>query len=168
MGKKVYTFEETKMKKIMKAVLGISFVLYICVLIVILFFRPSRDAFDLSFLEYIRYSINIVPFRTIGTYVKAIFNGSMNLDIPLKNLGGNLILFLPMGVYIPFLIKKMNSIKLYFIFIISLIFFVEIIQLLTKRGSFDIDDLILNIIGAFIGFAIWKTKFIQKLIKKVK
>ncbi|MGX9134968.1 VanZ family protein [Rummeliibacillus sp. JY-2-4R] len=32
----------------------------------------------------------------------------------------------------------------------------EVIQLVTKRGSFDIDNFILNMLGALIGFKIWK------------
>jgi glycopeptide antibiotics resistance protein len=41
---------------------------------------------------------------------------------------------------------------------------VELIQLITRRGSFDIDDLILNMFGALVGFIAWKTKLVQKLL----
>lgn len=163
---KEYFTKGGKMKKAIKIILGISFIFYIFILIVILFMRPSGYVYDKSFIEYIRHSINIIPFKTIGTYVKAIFNGNMNMDIPIKNLGGNLILFLPMGIYLPFLVRKMNSLKLYSIFMVSFLFGVEAVQLITRRGSFDIDDFILNILGALIGFAIWKTKFVQKLLNQ--
>ena len=152
------------MKKSIKVIIGISFIFYIFVLIVILFLKPRGYVDDMSFIEYVRYSINIFPFKTISTYVKALFNGNMNIDIPVKNLGGNFILFLPMGVYLPFLTKKMNALKSYSIFMISLLFSVEIMQLITRRGSFDIDDFILNMLGAFIGFTIWKTELVQKLL----
>lgn len=37
-----------------------------------------------------------------------------------------------------------------------IILFVEVIQFLFGRGSFDIDDIILNMVGIFIGYVIWK------------
>jgi glycopeptide antibiotics resistance protein len=43
---------------------------------------------------------------------------------------------------------------------------IEVLQLLTRRGSFDIDDIILNTLGALIGLTIWKTKAIQYILNK--
>ena len=150
------------MKKTIKITIGISFIFYIFALIVVLFLRPRGYFSGIPFIEYVRYSINIIPFKTISTYVQALLNGNMNIDIPVKNLYGNLILFLPMGIYLPLVTKKMNTLKPYSIFMISFLFCIEIMQLITRRGSFDIDDFILNMFGAFIGFRIWKTEFIQK------
>ena len=111
-------------------------------------------------------SSNFVPFKTISTYIKAIFSGSMNIDIPIKNLVGNFIMFLPMGIYLPYFIKKINKVSVFSIAMIILLFVIEVIQLVTKRGSFDIDDFILNMLGALIGLGIyWKMKVVQKLLK---
>ena len=155
------------MKKAFKIIISISFIFYLFALIVILFLQ-SRG-FDwrssLPLLEYIKTSSNIVPFKTIFTYVTAIFNGRMNIDIPIKNLVINLLLFLPMGIYLPLFIKKINKTSLFSIYAIALLFIVEVVQLLTKRGSFDIDDFILNMVGALIGFAVWKMKVVQRLLK---
>mgnify|MGYP003415948985 FL=1 len=57
-------------------------------------------------MEYIKYSSNFIPIRTISEYIKAIFEGSINIDISIKNLVGNLILFSPMGIYLPYFIKN--------------------------------------------------------------
>ena len=43
----------------------------------------------------------------------------------------------------------------------AIILFVEVIQFLFGRGSFDIDDIILNMVGISIGYVIWKLKPIQ-------
>ncbi len=96
--------------------------------------------------------------------MKAMFDDSMNIDIPIKNLGGNILPFFPMRIYLHYFIKKINNISAFSISIIILLFVFEIIQLVTKRGSFDIDDFILNMLGAIIGFRIWQTKFIKKLV----
>ena len=153
------------MKKAIKAIFVISFIFYLVVLVSILFFRGSIFYSDMSLLEYIKYSTNVIPFKSIIRYIKALFDGSMNMSIPITNIAGNLILFLPMGIYLPFFIKKINKIGIYSICIIVVIFLVELIQLLTRRGIFDIDDLILNMSGALIGYVIWKNKIIQALLK---
>ncbi len=41
---------------------------------------------------------------------------------------------------------------------------VEALQLLLQIGVFDIDDFILNLLGAALGYGIWKWKPIQKFI----
>lgn len=154
------------MKKEFKFLFRLSFIFYLCALTFILFlgFR-AHIWYEPSLLAYIKNSSNFIPFLTISIYFESIREGSLNLDIPLKNLVGNFILFLPMGVYLPFFIKKLNNIWIFSISMIALLFIVEITQLVTRRGSFDIDDFILNLPGALIGFGIWKTKAVQKLLK---
>ena len=49
--------------------------------------------------------------------------------------------------------------------IIILILLVEIFQFLTFSGSADIDDIILNTIGAIIGYIIVQSKFVKKILK---
>lgn len=154
------------MKKTIMIIITISFIFYAIILIAILFLRPSRFTWGLTFFEYLKYSTNIIPLRTVGTYIRAIIDGSMNLNIPIKNLVGNLILFLPMGIYLPYFIKNLSSIKSYSIAIVIILFAVEVIQVTTRRGSFDVDDFILNMLGALIGFAIWKTKFVQIILSE--
>lgn len=109
---------------------------------------------DVSFIEYIQFSSNFVPFQTISIYFNALFDGSMNIDIPIKNLFGNLLMFLPMGIYLPYFLRKLNKLGTFTISIIILLLSIEVIQLVTRLGSFDIDDLILNMVGALIGFGI--------------
>ena len=48
----------------------------------------------------------------------------------------------------------MDKIATFSIAIIILVFIIEVVQLVTRIGSFDIDDFILNILGALIGFGI--------------
>ncbi|PAC32741.1 VanZ family protein [Caldifermentibacillus hisashii] len=159
------------MKKVVKIIFGISFIFYLLALVMLLFvgvmFVGVRVHIwtDLSLIEYIRTSSNFVPFKTISTYIMAMFDGSLNLGIPIKNLIGNLIMFLPMGIYLPYYIKKINKVGRFTFSMIILLFVIEVTQLVTRRGSFDIDDFILNMVGALIGFGIWKTKIVQRLFK---
>ena len=52
--------------------------------------------------------------------------------------------------------KNLKSFKKYLLTILIISLSVEIIQLLTLTGMFDIDDLILNTIGAAAGFYLFK------------
>ncbi|CEE00686.1 hypothetical protein BT1A1_0838 [Caldibacillus thermoamylovorans] len=159
------------MKKVVKIIFCISFIFYLLALVMLLFigvmFVGVRGHIwtDLSLIEYIRTSSNFVPFKTISTYIMAMFDGSLNLGIPIKNLIGNLIMFLPMEIYLPYYIKKINKVGRFTFSMIILLFVIEVTQLVTRRGSFDIDDFILNMVGALIGFGIWKTKIVQRLFK---
>jgi len=152
------------MKKVFKVIFAISFVFYMFVLFSILYLRPNFQH-GWSYFKYIKYSINIIPFKNISRYITALCTGSMNISTPITNLGGNLILLFPMGFYLPFFIKKIKKVITFSIWMIIIIFFLEVIQLCTGRGAFDIDDIILNTVGAILGFLIWKTKLIQKLLK---
>ena len=67
----------------------------------------------------------------------------------------NILLFVPLGILIPLIWKyfrkwyKMTS----FGFILSLI--IEIVQFITKRGYFELDDILLNTVGALVGYCIY-------------
>jgi glycopeptide antibiotics resistance protein len=145
--------------------MGISFLSYLGALTVLLFFISRGFWSDMPLMEYMKLSSNFVPFKTINGYVLAISNGSMNLIIPIKNLAGNVAAFLPMGIFLPYFIRTLNRIKSFAVTMTVMILSVEIIQLVTRRGSLDIDDFILNIIGALIGFGLWKAMTARKIMK---
>lgn len=153
-------------KKLMSFI-KISFIVYLVVLIYLLFGGSRGMWSDLSIVEYALLQMNLIPFKTIGEYITAIITDSMNLSIPLMNLCGNLFMFLPMGVYLPLFIKKIQDWKSYVLSMSVILFVIEIIQFVFKRGAFDIDDLILNLAGAVIGFVFWNTGFVQKRLGKV-
>ena len=146
-----------KQKKIIK----IIFFVYIIALIFFLFFKSpyrlaERRFFGIFSPEHFN-SCNLIPFKTITAYIKVLINHRMNFDIIVMNLLGNLLLFLPMGVFLPLIFKeKFNKFWKYLVFIIITVIFVEVLQFITFLGSLDIDDFILNVIGAIIGFLIYK------------
>jgi glycopeptide antibiotics resistance protein len=93
-------------------------------------------------------SINLIPFYSITEYISG---STANLkEFAFSNLVGNIVIFIPLGIYLPLLKKdKRVIINLLFIFIVSL--FVEIIQGLLSIGASDIDDIILNCLGGCVG-----------------
>lgn len=81
------------MERVLRVVISISFVFYLFGLILLFFGTRGYLWSDLSLMGYIKRPSNFVPFKTISTYIKAVFDERMNMDIPIKNLVGNFIMF---------------------------------------------------------------------------
>lgn len=90
---------------------------------------------------------NLIPFKTILPYLL----GKNGLLIAALNIGGNIILFLPIGFLLPTLFSRISWIKIISIAIATGII-VEGIQAILHIGIFDIDDVILNGLGLILGF----------------
>ena len=147
------------------------FIIYCLLLITILFLNNeyrmggfqnistfSKEHFETS---------NFMPFATIIGYISGMISNDINTGIVIINLVTNLLLFAPMGFFIPMLFQnKIKNTKQFLIIIIILTFLVEIMQFITYRGSTDIDDIILNTIGASIVYMLMKTKVVKKLLEK--
>lgn len=90
--------------------------------------------------------INLIPF-------KEIFRYDFKSELFKYNVIGNLVMFLPFGYFISNYIKAK---KVSHAFILSAIasLTIEFVQLQIGR-AFDIDDVILNIIGGICGFLIY-------------
>ncbi len=118
--------------------------------------RMGFASYDNYFLQ-LKNNINLIPFRTIAEYAEKYQSGVLSLvRLAIINLAGNVGVFIPLGVFLPMLWKKMRNYKTMFIISSAIILAVEAIQYFTLLGSFDIDDYILNIIGIFIGFLFFK------------
>lgn len=155
--------------KIIKYWLNILFVIYCVLLLVVLFLNnayrrfPALQSFNPFSIEHLK-TINIVPFATITNHLMGIKNNS----ITALNIIVNLILFAPMGFFVPLLFKDKIKNTLNFVFLIILISLsVEILQFITWRGATDIDDIILNTLGACIIYILMKLKLVKRLLNKI-
>ena len=152
------------MKKTFYTILWCAFAVYLLALVWLLFLnRPV--GFSMSISEYFKKTANIVPLRTIIRYVTAYGYGYAKLSV--TNLLGNFLLFLPMGALLPCLFKRVNKFYKVVIIVAATVLLVEILQGLLRVGTPDIDDFILNLSGAMLGYAIWNIPFINKTIKKI-
>ncbi|WP_410985268.1 VanZ family protein [Bacillus cereus] len=122
--------------------------------------RPLFDYFRnvTYFLETgnwnaINHLVNVIPFASTFKYI--INFNHYNLDIWLMNTIGNILIFIPFGFFIPLLFPKVNNWKLTCKLFIKIVFFIELLQLLTFTGIFDVDDIILNTTGGLIGYSIY-------------
>lgn len=155
-------------KKLFSGLVIASAVLYCFALYYILFRLLGREMVVMSedMLDNYNYwnAVNIVPFKTIASYVIAIIDGDAR-GHGIRNLAGNLILLFPLGFYLPFFLKKATSTKFYVVIVAVLIVIIEVAQLVTLSGSLDIDDFILNFAGALIGFLVFSRTPIRSIFK---
>ena len=126
----------------------VLFMTYICVLVYFLFFSEMMGRSVGN-----DYQLNLVLFREIRRfYTKRQVLGD---SVVWMNIAGNIAAFVPFGIFVmPVSNRRINFLETVIItFNVSLC--VEIIQLVTKVGSFDVDDLLLNTIGGLIGAGIY-------------
>jgi glycopeptide antibiotics resistance protein len=150
-----------KKQNFMLVVAQSAFYVYIfMVLTLTIFFIHVRIILAPGFVENIRFRIshdvgvNLVPFTIFKEY-KNIFD---------RQITGNFIMLLPLGIFLPILYKNLSSfIKVLFISLFISIT-IELIQLINNSRRTDIDDVILNTSGALVGFLIYK--LVQWLISK--
>jgi len=92
-----------------------------------------------------------VPFNSrIDDFKKLPLYNNYELFNFYSNLIGNIILFVPLPSLLYFLVK-VKSFKSIFLFSFFSSVAIEFIQYIFKRGVADIDDIILNSLGALIG-----------------
>jgi glycopeptide antibiotics resistance protein len=100
---------------------------------------------------YVSGGFNLVPFYGIAEQIGFILSGE-NAVRNVIYLGGNLVSFAPLGFFLPVIFSKQRKFKGFLITVVLGLICLELAQLMTMRGSFDIDDIILNATGACLGF----------------
>jgi len=127
----------------------VLFWLYMACLIYFLFFSEHYGR-TLSNREY-HYNLELFKeIKRFWTYRK-----SLGLESVIVNLAGNICVFIPVGLAVPLLYERFRS-----FFQVALLSFeislgAELIQLMAKVGTFDVDDLLLNTIGGCIGYVLF-------------
>ena len=105
-----------------------------------------------------RSHINLVPFETIRLYVNLLRSGASKdlIRHATVNLAGNVLMFVPMGWFMPRIFRKYRWLIRFVFGAAGFICLVEIAQYVTGLGVCDVDDLILNGIGMFLGYGFWR------------
>ena len=115
-----------------KELISLSFIIYILCLFQVVTFQDNNNIS----------SNNLIPFREMFRY-------DFGSRLFFKNVLGNIIMFLPYGFFTSYFLKEK---KLFPIFILTTLasLTIEFTQLMIGR-VFDIDDILLNIIGGVLG-----------------
>ena len=139
-------------------------VLYAEMMIYLLFYRKPAFA-DAPYWGQVRSHLNLIPFHTIGLYLRLLLRPSQPWLIRLArvNLWGNILLFIPLGLLPPLLWQKTRRFWRTLLLAAGVMIPVELLQMLLLVGSCDVDDLILNLLGASLGYWLY---FLNHRIKK--
>lgn len=123
-----------------------AFVLYLVSLVYFLFFAQ-----EMGRTADRQYRYNLTLFCEIKRFINNIdYLGWKSVAI---NVLGNILAFVPFGYFVPKISEK-RRMGVIFVTVLSFEFslIVEVIQLITRLGCFDVDDLLLNTAGGFIGY----------------
>ena len=124
--------------------------------------KLSKIALCSIFLIY----ITVVLGATIGSRVSNYSSVNLHLFSSYKdaynnfslgewrNIILNILMFVPIGFLLPLIFKKCQCFYITYLAGFFLTLFIEILQLITKRGIFELDDILNNTLGCAIGYGI--------------
>ena len=114
---------------------------------------------------YDSYRYNLVLFAEIRRFIR--YRDQVSSGAFILNMLGNLLVFVPIGFLIPLWKLKKTGFFEILLYSFALSLLIETLQLVTRVGVFDVDDLFLNTIGGVLGFVLFKiTRLIFQSQKK--
>lgn len=138
----------------------VLFLLYLALLSYLMFFsedfgRTNQDR---------GYAYNLVPFKEISRFVT--YYDILGMEALIINLVGNVAAFMPFGFFMPVVSRRSRGPVRIILLGFGFSLMLETIQLVFRVGSFDVDDLILNTLGAGLGFFCYRR--VQRFRVKLK
>ena len=135
-----------------RAVIEALFVGYTAVLLYVVFLKLPVRPDDTRFVWE---SVNLAPARTVVGIIR---------DFPtlvIQQLLGNVIMFVPLGFLLPLLGPRFRRFAMTAAVGLSVSVGIELVQLALRltglsRRSVDVDDVILNVTGACLGYVVWR------------
>ena len=94
---------------------------------------------------------NFVPFHTIKMYIDYAYKLNS-----VENLAGNILVFVPFGFLFPMVSRDGEKFSVMFANAFTFVLGIETFQLFSAFGAFDVDDILLNCLGAALGFGLYK------------
>jgi glycopeptide antibiotics resistance protein len=143
-----------------KIVLGVLFMVYLASLFYVVFFAEAMGRCHPQ-----RYSYNLKLFGEIRRFI--VYRHLLGMKAVILNLAGNIIAFIPFGIMFPKFHRHLHHLVVVALCSFLLSLSIEVIQLFTRVGSFDVDDLLLNTMGGFLGYILLLImEWLIHLIKK--
>ena len=125
-----------------------------------------KELFGLVFILYVMCLFEVVTLQDsnygLSNFIsfKEMFRYELGSRLFVKNILGNILLFLPYGYFASdYLKSKKVAVPCFLTFLVS--FTIEVVQYNIGR-TFDIDDVILNTVGGILGY------FLYRIIDKIK
>ena len=150
--------KKSKIKWVREILLAV-FIAYTAAMFILLFLNHMAglslftDKGFFNPIERIRDNIgvNFIPFKSIYE----IYMFSVSPTVVIRNILGNIVLFIPISFLMGILWEKWGKMKNMLLFSLLVPCGIEFIQLFIGRAV-DVDDVILNFVGLMIGFLVSK------------
>ena len=136
----------------------ILFWAYVILMLWLLFGQRIGSPKAASYQEYFEKVPNMVPLKTIRHYWDMAMNPEDWSDLveAAINLLGNVVMFVPLGFFLPLNWEKCRGGVRWLLWATGIVVLIECTQMVTLLGYLDVDDLILNLAGAGLGYWIWR------------
>lgn len=151
-----------------KTVLYTIFALYLAANLYLVFVSREESETYLVHTDLMMDLANSVSFDlgVIGTFEEMLVSGFRSgwnhihvvKAADIMQVLMNTMFYIPMGYLLPYCFKRLQGKKNRTVFICFLFsFLTENIQLIFRRGTYDLDDLLFNTLGGLIGYSLYKT-----------
>ena len=136
------------------AVRFVCWALFVAYMILLAYFLLFAEEYGRGTFGSGTFHYNLKPFREIS---RCVFHWeTLGLPYVLLNLLGNVVGFMPFGFFLALLSWRERRMLMILLLSLELSLFIEVIQLFTGLGSFDVDDLMLNTLGGLLGYLCYK------------
>lgn len=134
-----------------------GFAAYILLMLWLLFIR-WRGVEITDYWTQLTGRVNLIPFSSMGSMLRTLWYNPYPavLWTVVYNIGGNIVMFVPLGFFLRSLVAKCRKFWQCMGAVAVIMTTVELCQLFTLRGFCEIDDLILNLLGAAMGWTVAK------------
>ena len=140
----------------------------LCVVSVLLFFcKKINTAQFIGLLILSAYTIALFYYTVFGRYSHEEYTRQIHIYVSYKYLFEhfgpqslrqvvlNIVMLIPFGILMPIVIKAKRKYLSTFLSAFALILFIESMQLIMQCGTFEVDDIINNLLGTAIGMLLF-------------
>lgn len=137
-----------KTREIIRVLLWIFFIIYMVALTYFLFFS---ERFGRVMGGEYRYNLQL--FREIRRFI--VYRKEVGFTSFMINIVGNVVAFVPFGFILPAISPRNRKFLNIALLSFELTLSIEIMQLILQVGTFDVDDIFMNLMGGMIGYILF-------------
>ena len=148
-------------RKPWKVWIKLFFAVYILFVIKVIIFkypieqlRAIADTWQKSVILEGLGTANFTLFKTVKMYIDYAYKLNS-----VENLAGNVLVFVPLGFLLPLVSDEMRRFPVVMLNAFTFVLGIEVFQLFSAFGAFDVDDIMLNCLGAALGYGCYKAVY---------
>ena len=137
---------------------------YLCIMMYLLFIRTWQFVSGVGYMDSVLNRFSPIPFRDFISYATSPIQVWDLLQTPVLNLIWTFLVFIPAGVFLPCYSRKCRKLSHMILALIIISVVIEMLQMFLLAGSFDTTSILMYIAGGMVGFCIWRTPWMQRIL----